>query len=290
MYFAAIKKYYSCLISSPRYVALIALGRPGHQDCSQCPGVPGKRVLVCVAQRGCDLPGVAQVVDGGAEPACPLLGVFLPPGSHRSARFVPSAGCFFGDEVRGSGESCAPSDTDASSDAERPGPDQPVPAESLDCPGDPKGSSASGPGTSRTTEHPAEVASPATQTPRPEPRPGPACTPAEVPWTNIDLKEPKKTPSHPLAGLPETTGLSSLEVLPLGLEEPYGADDHPLWAWVSGGGCAVEAHSVLKWFSVQLGKGLLAGPPPQRVSPGGGGQAMSCLNAPLCSACLSAAF
>uniref|UniRef100_A0A8C4KSL0 Tectonin beta-propeller repeat containing 1 n=1 Tax=Equus asinus asinus TaxID=83772 RepID=A0A8C4KSL0_EQUAS len=164
-----------------------------------------------------------------------------------------SAGCFFGDEVRGSGESCAPSDTDASSDAERPWPDQPVPAESLDCPGDPKGSSASGPGTSRTTEHPAEVASPATQTPRPEPRPGPASTPAEVPWTNIDLKEPKKTPSHPVAGLPETTGLSSLEVLPLGLEEPYGADDHPLWAWVSGGGCAVEAHSVLKWFSVQLG-------------------------------------
>uniref|UniRef100_A0A8C4KYG6 Tectonin beta-propeller repeat containing 1 n=1 Tax=Equus asinus asinus TaxID=83772 RepID=A0A8C4KYG6_EQUAS len=93
-------------------------------------------------------------------------------------------------------------------------------------------------GTSRTTEHPAEVASPATQTPRPEPRPGPASTPAEVPWTNIDLKEPKKTPSHPVAGLPETTGLSSLEVLPLGLEEPYGADDHPLWAWVSGGGCS----------------------------------------------------
>ncbi|EPQ15900.1 Tectonin beta-propeller repeat-containing protein 1 [Myotis brandtii] len=166
-----------------------------------------------------------------------------------SSSSLLSAGCFFGDEVRVSGDSCAPSDTDASSEAERPGPEQPVPAESPESPGNSKGSSASGPGTTKTTEHALEGASPADQTPGPEPRPGPASTPAELPWTSIDLKEPKKAPSHSA----ETTGLSSLEMLPLGLEEPYCADDHPLWVWVSGGGCAVEAHTVLKWFTAQSG-------------------------------------
>uniref|UniRef100_A0A8W4FE77 Tectonin beta-propeller repeat-containing protein 1 n=1 Tax=Sus scrofa TaxID=9823 RepID=A0A8W4FE77_PIG len=126
-----------------------------------------------------------------------------------SSSSLLSAGCFFGDEVRGSGESCGPSD----SEAERPGP-EPEPAP--------------------------EVTSPAS-------------TPAELPWTNIDLKEPKRGPSHTATGFAEASDLSSLGLLPLGLEEPEGADGHPLWAWVSGGGCAVEAHSTLKWFTVQSG-------------------------------------
>ncbi|ELK17408.1 Tectonin beta-propeller repeat-containing protein 1 [Pteropus alecto] len=164
-----------------------------------------------------------------------------------------SAGCFFGDEVKGSGESCALSDTDASSEAERLGPDQPVPAEPLDSPRSPECSSASGPGTSKTSERATEGASPAGQTSGPEPQPGQASTPAELPWTNIDLKEPKKAPGHSTAGFPESASLCPLGLLPLGLEEPCSASDHLLWAWVSGGGCAVEAHTVLKWFTVQSG-------------------------------------
>ncbi|KAF6083247.1 tectonin beta-propeller repeat containing 1 [Phyllostomus discolor] len=140
-----------------------------------------------------------------------------------SSSSLLSAGCFFGDEVRGSAESCAPSDVDTSLEAERPGPDQPVPAESLDSPRDLEDGSASGSGTSKTAEHALEGAGPADPTPGSEPCPRPASTPAELPWTNIDL------------------------------EEPYGADDHPLWAWVSGGGCAVEPHAALKWFTVQSG-------------------------------------
>lgn len=182
------------------------------------------------------------------------------PGSHGSALSVPSAGCFFGDEVRGSGESCAPSDTDASSEAERPGPDQPVPAESLDSPRNPECSSASGPGTSKTSEHATEGTSLAGQTSGPEPQPSQASTPAELPWTNIDLKEPKKAPGQGTAGLPDTASLCSLGLLPLGLDEPCSTGDHLLWAWVSGGGCAVEAHTVLKWFTVQSGKGECQGP------------------------------
>ena len=201
--------------------------------------------------------GVAVARPGSrrTSQACPRQRVFLPRRGHGSALFVPSAGCFFGDEVRGSGESCAPSDTDASSEAERPGPDRPGPAESGDSPGKPRDSLAPGSGTGRATEPgEEEAAGPAIQTPGLEPCPGPASTLAELPWTNIDLKEPRRAPGRSAAGFPETTGLSSLGLLPLGLEEPYGADDHPLWAWVSGGDCAVEAHTVLKWFTVQSGE------------------------------------
>uniref|UniRef100_A0A2K5YT49 Tectonin beta-propeller repeat-containing protein 1 n=1 Tax=Mandrillus leucophaeus TaxID=9568 RepID=A0A2K5YT49_MANLE len=171
-----------------------------------------------------------------------------------SSSSLLSAGCFFGDEVRGSGES-APSDTDASSEVERPGPGQPLPAEPLDDSKNPTGSSASGPGAGRTAEDTTEDGCPAegSGAAGPDTHPGPAPTPAELPWTNIDLKEPKKVPSHSAAGFPETTSLSSLGLLPLGLEEPYGVDDHPLWAWVSGGGCVVEACAMPRWFTVQAG-------------------------------------
>nr|XP_025131367.1 tectonin beta-propeller repeat-containing protein 1 isoform X4 [Bubalus bubalis] len=106
-----------------------------------------------------------------------------------------SAGCFFGNEVRGSAESCGPGDTDASWEV-----------------------------------------------------PGPASSPA-----GLRGKESKKGPSHATANFPEATDLSSLRLLPLGLEEPDSADCHALWAWVSGGGCAVEAHTTLKWFTTQSG-------------------------------------
>lgn len=138
--------------------------------------------------------------------------------------------------MRGSGTESAPSDTDASSEVE---------------------SHESG----RNTEHPMENACPAEgkekapETSSSDECHAPASTPAELPWTNIDLKEPKKASNQPAAGFSETAGLSSLGLFPLGMEEPYGADDHPLWAWVSGGGCAVEAGSALKWFTVQSGKG-----------------------------------
>ncbi|XP_004380917.1 tectonin beta-propeller repeat-containing protein 1 [Trichechus manatus latirostris] len=169
-----------------------------------------------------------------------------------SSSSLLSAGCFFGDEVRGSAESSAPSDTDASSEVDRPGPDQPHPADCLDSTGGCKGSPVLGPGPGRPTAGAEEKASQAEGTGG-EPRPQPVSTLAELPWTNIDLKEPRRVPGHSIPGLPEPPGLSSLGLLPLGLEEPYSTDDHPLWAWVSGGGCAVEAHTALKWFSAHSG-------------------------------------
>ncbi|XP_028611985.1 tectonin beta-propeller repeat-containing protein 1 isoform X3 [Grammomys surdaster] len=176
-----------------------------------------------------------------------------------SSSSLLSAGCFFGDEVRGSGTESAPSDTDASSEVERQGPEQSLPKESLDGSGNLKGSLSRGHETSRSTEHSSENAclsegkEKAPETSSFDECHAPASTPAELPWTNIDLKEPKKASNQSAAGFSETAGLSSLGLFPLGMEEPYGADDHPLWAWVSGGGCAVEAGSALKWFTVQSG-------------------------------------
>ncbi|XP_059104953.1 LOW QUALITY PROTEIN: tectonin beta-propeller repeat-containing protein 1 [Peromyscus eremicus] len=176
-----------------------------------------------------------------------------------SSSSLLSAGCFFGDEVRGSGSESAPSDTDASSEVERQGPEQPLPKESLDNSRNLKESLSKGPETSRNTEQSmenpclAKGEGKAPEASSADECHSPASTPAELPWTNIDLKEPKRVSNQPAAGFPETTGLSSLGLFPLGMEEPYGADDHPLWAWVSGGGCTVEAGSVLKWFTVQPG-------------------------------------
>ncbi|XP_065540455.1 tectonin beta-propeller repeat-containing protein 1 isoform X3 [Lathamus discolor] len=76
---------------------------------------------------------------------------------------------------------------------------------------------------------------------------------AELQWTNIDLKEAQKHPVLSVSSFAETSSLSSLGMFSAGGEEQYGADDHPLWAWVSGGGCLVDLHSPLKWFTVPSG-------------------------------------
>ncbi|XP_042542936.1 tectonin beta-propeller repeat-containing protein 1 isoform X2 [Dipodomys spectabilis] len=174
-----------------------------------------------------------------------------------SSSSLLSAGCFFGDEVRGSSES-APSDNDTS-EVERRDPKQLLPEESLDGSSNPRGSSASDTGPGRTPgcagEHsgPTEDRGDPAAALGPREHPGPASPPAQLPWTSIDLKEPKKAAGHEAASCPEAAGLSSQGLCPLGTEEPYGADDHPLWAWVSGGSCAVDTGSTLKWFTVQSG-------------------------------------
>ncbi|XP_069889638.1 tectonin beta-propeller repeat-containing protein 1 isoform X2 [Dipodomys merriami] len=174
-----------------------------------------------------------------------------------SSSSLLSAGCFFGDEVRGSSES-APSDNDTS-EVERRDPKQLLPEESLDGSSNPTGSSASDTGAGRTPECAGEHSGPTEDRGDtaaalgPCEHPGPASPPAQLPWTSIDLKEPKKAAGHEAASCPEAAGLSSQGLCPLGTEEPYGADDHPLWAWVSGGSCAVDTGSTLKWFMVQSG-------------------------------------
>lgn len=70
-------------------------------------------------------------------------------------------------------------------------------------------------------------------------------------WSNVDLEEAQTHLTVGTGGDPaaDTCSLSSVVTYNLGTEEPYGSDDHPLWAWVSGGGCYIDSHSQLPWFN-----------------------------------------
>ncbi|XP_046888436.1 tectonin beta-propeller repeat-containing protein 1 [Hypomesus transpacificus] len=72
-------------------------------------------------------------------------------------------------------------------------------------------------------------------------------------WSNVDLEEAQSHLTVDTRGCggdgAETCSLSSVATYSLALEEPYGADEHPLWAWVSGGGCSVDGHSQPHWFN-----------------------------------------
>lgn len=50
----------------------------------------------------------------------------------------------------------------------------------------------------------------------------------------------------------DTCSLSSVATYTLAMDDPYGADEPPLWAWVSGGGCSVDSHSQLNWFNCSI--------------------------------------
>ncbi|KAG8433064.1 hypothetical protein GDO86_017369 [Hymenochirus boettgeri] len=69
-------------------------------------------------------------------------------------------------------------------------------------------------------------------------------------WTSIDLVEARANPTEALT---DTSGLSTLGLFSSGEEEPFVSDLHPLWTWVSGGGCLIESHTPLKWFTLQTG-------------------------------------
>ncbi|XP_029311821.1 LOW QUALITY PROTEIN: tectonin beta-propeller repeat-containing protein 1 [Cottoperca gobio] len=67
-------------------------------------------------------------------------------------------------------------------------------------------------------------------------------------WSNVDLEE-VQAQTVAAADSADTCSLSSVATYTLAMEDPYGADEHPLWAWVSGGGCSVDSHSQLNWFN-----------------------------------------
>ncbi|RXM32905.1 Tectonin beta-propeller repeat-containing protein 1 [Acipenser ruthenus] len=72
-------------------------------------------------------------------------------------------------------------------------------------------------------------------------------------WSNVDLEEAQPPLPAAASDTTETSSLSSVATYNLGIEEQYGVDEHPLWAWVSGGGCAVDSHTHLNWFSASTG-------------------------------------
>ncbi|NWI51073.1 TCPR1 protein, partial [Calyptomena viridis] len=181
-----------------------------------------------------------------------------------SSTSLLSAGCFFTDDVQTQTNPLTQGDAETSSDTELPN----VPmAPASTVPGGAAASSGNGPGSH--TEVPAslpvdpldsdqgEAAAASTSNEKAElqvhkcaANPSPC---AELQWTNIDLKEAQKQAVLAVSSFADTASLSSLGTFPAGAEDPYGADEHPLWAWVCGGGCLVDLHSPLKWFTAPAG-------------------------------------
>ncbi|KAM3591466.1 uncharacterized protein V6R79_002350 [Siganus canaliculatus] len=79
----------------------------------------------------------------------------------------------------------------------------------------------------------------------------PSLSGAPLQWSNVDLEEAhgQQVQSGAALDTAETSSLSSVATYTLAMEDLCGVDEHPLWAWVSAGGCSVDSHSQLSWFN-----------------------------------------
>uniref|UniRef100_A0A8C5E3T3 Tectonin beta-propeller repeat-containing protein 1 n=1 Tax=Gouania willdenowi TaxID=441366 RepID=A0A8C5E3T3_GOUWI len=70
-------------------------------------------------------------------------------------------------------------------------------------------------------------------------------------WSNVDLEEAmsEQAPTGHVQDSSDSCSLSSIATYTLVTDDLYRGDEHPLWAWVSGGGCSVDSHSHLHWFN-----------------------------------------
>ncbi|KAM4697520.1 tectonin beta-propeller repeat-containing protein 1 [Rhinophrynus dorsalis] len=184
--------------------------------------------------------------------------IVVPRGNDTSNSNSPSslrsAGCFFGEEVKEHSDSPMQSDIDSSSETEQ------VLGHDVNPTTSTAGSEAANQYSESQTEEPSadlpldsqqSSASSTDETPydTSEQSKDSKAKIGAPQWTSIDLVEARINPaqvSDDMAVLP------SLGMFSAGAE-PFECDSHPLWTWVSGGGCLVEAHSPLKWFSLQRG-------------------------------------
>ncbi|CAK6964823.1 tectonin beta-propeller repeat-containing protein 1 isoform X1 [Scomber scombrus] len=76
--------------------------------------------------------------------------------------------------------------------------------------------------------------------------PTPETTGHNVPWSNVDLEGAEAARSAQAVG-----DGSAGATYALGLEtaQGVGEEDGPVWAWISGGGCDVDANSQISWLS-----------------------------------------
>ncbi|XP_049320791.1 tectonin beta-propeller repeat-containing protein 1 isoform X2 [Astyanax mexicanus] len=194
--------------------------------------------------------------------------------SSASASSLQSAGCFFGGEVRLQSQASVMSDVDSETEKAAEGAPSILEPEDAPKPRIPKVTSDSfiselvsdREGQIGRREGPPAIAEP----PIPEEdgaegetegktAPALVLSPSQSggldpQWSNVDLEEAQ---THLTVGAvaesAETCSLSSVATFNLGMEEQYGPDEHPLWAWVSGGGCAIDSHSQLNWFNSTTG-------------------------------------
>ncbi|KAM4597892.1 tectonin beta-propeller repeat-containing protein 1 [Polymixia lowei] len=79
--------------------------------------------------------------------------------------------------------------------------------------------------------------------------PAPKAAGPEVPWSNVDLEGVEAARSARAEGPSLCEGAAA--TYPMGLEPPQGVgeEDSPVWAWISGGSCDVDANSQISWLS-----------------------------------------
>ncbi|OCT64194.1 hypothetical protein XELAEV_18045294mg [Xenopus laevis] len=185
--------------------------------------------------------------------------IVVPRGNERSNSESPtsllSAGCFFGDEVKEPSDSPTHSDLESSSE-----PEQTVVQENSSESSEPADVGSSQQEKPKEEELSAVLeldcqrksdSSPSNNTSEDSALPEDPVPKAGAPkWTSIDLLEARINPARASGDM---TGLSHLGIFTPGEEEPFVCDTHPLWTWVSGGGCLVESHTPLKWFTLQTG-------------------------------------
>ena len=73
----------------------------------------------------------------------------------------------------------------------------------------------------------------------------------DVPWMNVDLEGAEAARSAQARGAPLADG-GAAATYALGTLEPLqgvGEEDGPVWAWISGGGCDLDASSNISWLS-----------------------------------------
>uniref|UniRef100_A0A8C3ARJ0 Tectonin beta-propeller repeat-containing protein 1 n=1 Tax=Cyclopterus lumpus TaxID=8103 RepID=A0A8C3ARJ0_CYCLU len=73
--------------------------------------------------------------------------------------------------------------------------------------------------------------------------PTPEAAGHDVPWMNVDLEGAEAARCAQAAG-PSTGALGTL-----GTSQGVGEEDAPVWTWISGGGCDVDASSQISWLS-----------------------------------------
>uniref|UniRef100_A0A1A7X5Q0 Tectonin beta-propeller repeat-containing protein 1 n=2 Tax=Iconisemion striatum TaxID=60296 RepID=A0A1A7X5Q0_9TELE len=74
--------------------------------------------------------------------------------------------------------------------------------------------------------------------------PTPPAAGHNVPWMNVDLEGTEAARTSQAAGSSLGDGLRILES-----SQRIGEEDGPVWAWISGGGCDVDASSQISWLS-----------------------------------------
>lgn len=78
----------------------------------------------------------------------------------------------------------------------------------------------------------------------------PEATGHNVPWSNVDLEGAEAARCARAAGSSLGDGSAGATyALGLGTSQGVGEEDTPVWTWISGGGCDVEATSQISWLS-----------------------------------------